>query len=206
MAECFKCGVSDERAILYDAISGKGIVQICRHCSIIENLPIIRKVVEEPVEKRPQERIQGRTGTRSYITRPRSDDMALRNLVESNFKNDLKEDLDLKSALIDNFHWALMRARRAKKLTQEQLAKAIKEPYIAVQTLEMGFVPENSRDLISKLEIYLFVKLKKHNSSAGKKADFNLGYIGDTKISDLKENPEEKGKNIEINEDLKFEM
>ena len=206
MAECFKCGVSEERAILYDAISGKGIVKICRHCSIVENLPIIRRVTEESIEKKnAPERVPGRSGMRRYIRNPSGDDMALRNLVENNFRQNMKEDSELKTTLIDNFHWALMRARRAKKLTQEQLAQAIKVPHIAIQTLEMGVVPEKSRDLISKLEIYLFVKLRKTNSSAGKKVDFNLGYIGNSKVSDLKES-QGKGRNVEINDDLKFEM
>ena len=200
MSECFKCGVSEERAILYDAISGKGIVKICRHCSIVENLPIIRKVVEETSEKKSPERIPGRSGMRSYVRNPSGDDMALRNLVEKNFKQNMKEDLELKKTLVDNFHWALMRARRAKHLPQEQLARAIKESHIAIQTLEMGVVPERSREIISKLEIYLFVKLRKQNSLMGKKDEFNLGFVGNTKVSDL------KGSDAEINEDLKFEM
>ena len=46
MNDCFNCGVSGERIRLFDAISGKGIVKICKECASKENIPIIRKPSE----------------------------------------------------------------------------------------------------------------------------------------------------------------
>jgi len=41
--ECFNCGVSGENIRFFDAISGKGIVKICKECASKENIPIVRK-------------------------------------------------------------------------------------------------------------------------------------------------------------------
>ena len=42
MAECYRCGVSDEKERLFNAISRKGVVKICKNCSNEEDLPIIQ--------------------------------------------------------------------------------------------------------------------------------------------------------------------
>ena len=195
MPSCFKCGVDESRAILFDAISPKGIVKICRKCSIVEGLPIIRKNTEEDEEKKKVAENFARNQTmdsRRYgRPLPRSDDLALRNLVDSNFKKNLKEDLELKKTMVDNFHWALLRARRGKKMTQEQLAVALREPLIALQTLERGIVPEKSRELIIKLENYLFIRLRKPLESLTqqdkKSSRIDFRTPGNVKIADVKE-------------------
>lgn len=200
MAECFKCGISEEKALLFDAISHSGIVKICRKCSIIENLPIIRKpkTEEEPL-KSVSERITRISGTMgrggSYIRQPRKDDMDLRELIEKNFRQNLKEDSEMKKNMIENFHWAMMRARRAKHMTQEQLAQTIKEPVIAIQNLEQGFVPEKSRELIGKIENCLFVRLKKPNTEIEKR-ETSFSQISNLKVSDLKEMKNEEESEI----------
>lgn len=204
--ECFKCGISDERALLFDAISSAGIVKICRRCSIVEDLPIIRVKTEQDIEEqRKAEKAKQEAQKLSYVKHMMKggDDLALRKLVDSNFKK-LNEDMALKSTLIDNFHWTLMRARRAKHLTQTQLAHAIREPEIILSTLERGVVPERSREIITKLENYLFVKLRKGNSQTDVKSHLSsLGAQSNLKVSDVKEAM--KIEAIEINDDLRFE-
>lgn len=193
MFSCFKCGVDESRAILFDAISPKGIVKICRKCSVIEGLPIIKKNTEEDVEKKKvaENFARNQTMERGRLGRPlpRSDDLALRNLVDSNFRKNLKEDLELKKTMVDNFHWALLRARRGKKMTQEQLAVALREPVVAINTLERGIVPEKSRELIIKLENYLFIRLRKPidalQEKKPQKIDFKVP--GNARIADVKE-------------------
>ena len=204
--ECFKCGIQDDRALLFDAISREGIVKICRRCSIVEDVPLIRVKTEEEIEeqKKNQELARKKGISAHYLRQPGKDDMALRRLVEDNFRKNLKEDSSLKETLIDNFHWAIMRARRAKHLTQEQLANAIKEPIIAIRTLEVGYVPEKSRELINKIETHLFVKLRKSDSKDAKTNLANLG-SANLKISDLKEIGNSSIEHVEINDDLRFE-
>ncbi|MBI4116435.1 helix-turn-helix domain-containing protein [Candidatus Pacearchaeota archaeon] len=187
MAECFKCGVSDERAILFDAISSRGIVKVCRRCSIVEEIPIIRTPKPEE-DNRPKPQVN--VARNPYARPQKQEDVTLRNIVERNFKQNLKEDFSLKNSLIMNFHWVIMRARRARKMTQEQLAKALREPEIAIKTLEIGYVPEKSLLLIKKIEQYLGIRLRKPEKGADNaiiRADFNL--IQDAKISDVKDMP-----------------
>ena len=186
MEQCFKCGISEDKAILFDVISPSGIKQICRKCSVIENLPMIRKIAENEAEtKRPERQ---RISTDSFVKFPRKDDIALRSLVETNFRKDMTEDFDLKKSLVENFNWIIMRARRSKKLTLTQLAAAIKEPEIALKTLEEGRVPLKSRELITKIENYLFINIKNRQTPEAKTpSTLNLGSPFNLKISDLKE-------------------
>ncbi len=189
MAECFKCGISDEKAILFDAVSSKGIVKACRRCLIVEEIPIIRTPKTEDENKpKPQFNV-----ARNPYSRPvKQEDVTLRNIVEKNFKQNLKEDLTLKNSLIMNFHWVIMRARRARKMTQEQLAVALREPVIAIKTLEIGYVPEKSLLLIKKIEQYLGIRLRKIERGADDsiiRTDFNS--MQDAKVSDLKEIPKD---------------
>ncbi len=41
--ECFKCGISDQKAALYDVITREGLIKLCDSCSRREDSPIIRK-------------------------------------------------------------------------------------------------------------------------------------------------------------------
>ena len=202
--ECFKCGIQDERALLFDAISTSGIVKICRRCSIVEDIPLIRVKTEQDIEEqRKTEKAKQDAQKLSYMKHTRGDDLALRRLVDSNFKK-LNEDMALKDTLIDNFHWIMLRTRRAKHLTQTQLARAIREPEIMINTLERGFVPEKSREVITKLENYLFVRLRKGDSRNDAKSHIiSLGGAANLRVADLKD--EMKMQAIEINDDLKFE-
>ena len=175
--ECFKCGVSGERIRLFDAISGKGIVKICKECASKENIPIIRKPSEiftHPVlysdlkerGKTVYERLSRMSGFDSKDKKSeekkeflRKQETTLRDIMDKNFKIQIKEELKPRSDLVDNFHWVIMRARRSKHITQEQLADAIAEPGAAIKMIEKGTFPENSYKLISKLENYLGIKL-----------------------------------------------
>ena len=51
--ECAKCGISSDRALLFDAIAGKGIVKICKKCSFDEHLPIITRGGTSPLQEKP---------------------------------------------------------------------------------------------------------------------------------------------------------
>ncbi|MEK6819987.1 MAG: hypothetical protein AABY03_02220 [Nanoarchaeota archaeon] len=202
--ECFKCGIQEERALLFDAISISGIVKICRRCSIVEDIPLIRVKTEQDIEEqRKVEKTKQDAQKLAYVKHMRGDDLALRRLVDSNFKK-LNEDLALKSTLIDNFHWAMMRARRAKHLTQGQLANAIREPEIMINTLERGVVPEKSREAITKIENHLFVRLRKGDSKMeGRSHLTSLNSATSLRVSDLKDMT--KIESIKINDDLRFE-
>lgn len=174
MEKCFRCEESNKR--LYDAISKKGIVKICRECNIKENLPIIKKMnISEPPEKKRTvyERLSNMTKInpkereiKTKIKELEKKDEGLKKIVEKNFKEKLKtgsfeKDISGKSNMIRNFHWLIMRERRTKHITQKQLAEAISEPELAIKMAEKGILPRERERLIQKIENYLKIKISK---------------------------------------------
>ncbi len=177
MAECFKCGVSDEREKLFDAVSGKGVVKICRNCAREENLPLVQPVELNKPEKTRSvyERLsdmakidpekhrsmllekakQDSMGKYNY-NRERRKETTLKNVIDSNYQKNKPQP---RTDLVPNFHWVIMRARRAKKLTQKQLAENIGEPETSIVNAENGVILNNSDTLIRKLENYFNIKI-----------------------------------------------
>ena len=51
--ECAVCGISGERVRLFDAISGEGIIKLCKNCASEENFPLLKRtgfIPEKPEE------------------------------------------------------------------------------------------------------------------------------------------------------------
>lgn len=173
--ECFKCGVSEDRALLFDAISKKGIVKICRKCSFEEDIPIIKKfnLNHAKPEIRPtvRQRLSNISGvdlkdkkSKKEKDLMRKQETSLRAIVDKNFESKIDMKLKPRTDLIDNFHWIIMRVRRSKKITQKQLAEAIEEPEAAIKMAEQGILPEDCK-LVNKLENYLGIRLVKEKVS-----------------------------------------
>ena len=169
MIECFECGISGDKAILFDAISEKGIVKICEKCASEEDIPIIRKPTdfqfkESEKKQTVYERLSRVAGINTEKIPENKDlkkqEVSLRSIIDSNFESRFKEAKSYDD-LISNFHWIIMRVRRLKKITQEQLASAIGESEAAIKKTEKGILPENYSLLINKLEDYLEIKLMK---------------------------------------------
>jgi len=176
--ECFNCGVSGRRVILFDAISGKGIINICKECASKESMPIVRKPSEIFIppslygdlndrRKTVYERVSRISGFDSRNKKSekkefsRKQETTLKDIIDKNFKAQINEELKLRPDMVDNFHWIIMRARRLKHITSEQLAEAIAEPEAAIKMAEKGVLPEDSHNLVNKLENYLGIKLIK---------------------------------------------
>jgi len=161
MDKCFKCGVSGDRALLFSAISEKGIVRICRKCSFEEDIPIM-KYMKEETEKRPTvyERLSRLSGVEAKSEKEKVDEQneALRKIADENFSKSVLDENP--SGMVGNFHWIIMRARRAKKLTQEQFAEAIEESEEAIKMAEKGVLPKNDFVLVNKIENYLGIRIK----------------------------------------------
>ncbi len=175
MEECFNCGILETKTILFDAISPEGIAKICGKCSAKENIPVIKNGFSFQNEKK--QTVHERLSKISGVSLEKKNDdkkkqeTSLRNIVDFNFKENFKNDLNSKKDLIDNFHWVVMRARRSKKLTQEQFAETIHEPVKAIQLIEKGFVPEK-KEIIDKLEDYLRIRIKKNNEKTEEEVNF----------------------------------
>ncbi len=164
MEFCARCTVSGDRVRLFDAIFEGRSEKICERCSIIENIPIIKKPTtnqlkesEKNVGVRP--RMQRLAGIREFKK------------VDSYFQGDKLKQLEQnpglempekeKLNLIDYFHWEIMRNRRRKGLSQKQLAETIYESEMAINMLERGKYPGNAEDIIRKLEQFFQINLRK---------------------------------------------
>jgi len=222
--KCFKCGVSGEKSLLLDVILNKGIFKICRRCSFKENSPIVKK----PLFSAYPGNVKGRTSVYERLSKIAGinpvehkekiskieNEKALK--YEKNQENDLKEIADKnfvdgfqikqnsRKEFIDNFHWIITRARRAKKLTQKQLAETIKESETAVKIAEQGIIQENSDLFMNKLENFLGIKLLKESSFKQEELieknpegfKFDTANTKSLTISDLKEIKEKRESDI----------
>jgi ribosome-binding protein aMBF1 (putative translation factor) len=169
MAEkCIRCDANGEEVRLYDAIYDGRMSSICERCSIIENIPIIKK--PNPVQLKESEQGVGvfpRMKRLAGMEEEKPEEIYFREdkLKELEGKPELEIPEQEKFNLIEHFHWEVMKNRRRKGLSQKQLAESLGESEIAMQMIEKGELPENAEILIRKLEQFFQVKLKKVNET-----------------------------------------
>ena len=166
MEECFKCGISEDKVLLFDAICDEGVMKICSKCSEKEDIPIIRKPTESQLrdsERRRSiyERLSGKQiePVRKEKLKIERTPTSMRELVDRSYTDRAPKKREPRPDLIDNFHWVIMRARRSKKISQAQLAKEIDESEAAIKMAEQGILPKDDYILVNKLERNLGIKL-----------------------------------------------
>ena len=212
MAECYKCGVSDERERLFDAISNKGVVKLCRNCSEDEELPLVQPVdLNKPektksvyerlsamanldpekhkrmlMEKAKEDSLKRYKYNREKI---REENATLKSVIDSRYEKNKQQQ---RTDLVPNFHWIIMRARRLKKLTQKQLADNIGEPENMITSAESGTILANSDSLVGKLENYLGIKIRKGETPYT--STTKSGIKEDTERKEIRERFEKEGK------------
>ncbi|MBI2044372.1 helix-turn-helix domain-containing protein [Candidatus Pacearchaeota archaeon] len=165
MEECYKCGISEDKAVLFEVITGDGIKKICKNCASGEDLPLVNtNIGHSPRVPTVYERLRRLSGIdnskKPVIKTPNKEEKEMKKLVEENFNKNYKDNVYVKDALIENFHWIVMRARRLKHVSQEQLAQAINEPEVVVKALEEGKIKDIK--VIEKVENYLGITLRKN--------------------------------------------
>ncbi|MDE1848772.1 MAG: hypothetical protein KGH55_01955 [Nanoarchaeota archaeon] len=175
MNTCIKCGISSENATLYDAISTDGLVKICANCNVRENLPLLKKTGPITGEKRQTvyERMTrlsgynpGESGTNRKKEEVKKQDEEIKMIMEKNYRDELynsgtQKDISGESNLVRNFHWEILKARRARHMTQQQLADIIGEPELAIRMAERGILPRERERLVKKIESYLGIRIMK---------------------------------------------
>jgi len=162
MEECFKCHVPETKVLLFDVILPRELAKICGKCSSSVNFPIIKKVnipQEKPKVSTVREALLRISGIepgkkKQDIENIKQEEIKLKEIVKRNLSKEFSFDLDLGKELIDNFHWVVMRARRMKHITQEQLARSIQEPDKIIELIEKGEAP-GRREIIRKIESFL---------------------------------------------------
>ncbi len=168
MRECYFCGISEERAILYEVVGKEGVVPVCRRCYFKENeMPVVER--RDP-NKIPQATVRERLAKMNNMSvekevpkapRRTLHDVSLNDLIEKNYRQNLSEVKVDPSDLVPNFHWVVMRKRRHYKISQKDLAERICEPAVAIEFLEKGILPQEYENLISKVEEALKIQLFK---------------------------------------------
>ena len=198
MTECFKCGISEEKVKLYDAISNRGLIKICEDCASREDLPIVKKPTEEqivesktPGSKSVRDRLKNMQRNNFTIGR----EPTLRDLVDKKFKTNT---FQTPSDLVPNFHWTIQQIRRARKITREQFAKGIGESEATVRMVEEGILPNGDYKIINKIESYLKITLRKGSSEASGIKMPERRYVLDNSLIE-KEKKEELPKKLSFN-------
>lgn len=225
MVECYRCGKSGNEAVLFDAVSKEGVVSICEDCSKQDNIPVIRRPTSLQLKESEHpftvyERLSSMAGLnakehKKNVFGPKDKSLTqkeptLRDLVDRNYqkKNEIQQlKPQPQPELIDNFHWVVMRTRRLKKLTQGQVAKEIGEPESSVKMIESGILPENSHTLISKLESFLWIKIRKKKDGEEKPKEIKIDRdtVNALTIADLREIKAEHNTNA-IKDELEEEI
>lgn len=199
MEECARCGVwTDEEKLSY-AILAKGIMKVCEKCIEKENFPLVNlptasQINESKKTVRFRDSVKqfekGKIATKSELLKKQ--EITLKDIIDRNVKMRAEKKLQPRSDLIHNFHWVIMRARRARKISQKQLAKEIAEPEMSVRLAETGKFPDDDYRLARKLEGYLGIRiLKKEVSDKLDRAPKTIGFDSPTTkiltIADLRE-------------------
>ncbi|MCR4327045.1 MAG: hypothetical protein NUV46_00505 [Nanoarchaeota archaeon] len=171
MKECYMCGILEDKSLLYEGIhKSRGVVNVCRKCYFKEKIPLIDKNEGNLKGINERESVRERLSKMAHIDfakkeerRPekRPEDMTLRDIIERNFKSEVRVSPNTPEDIVDNFNWVVMRKRRSLKITKEKFSELIKEPLIAIESLEKGILPKDYKTLIKKVEGYLEIRLFK---------------------------------------------
>ena len=165
MEYCYKCGISDAKALLFGIVLHEKVDKICKKCSYMEDLPLILKTnITEEIEPRltVHQRLSKLSNVPIKKLSENSDlkieEIKLNEIVNRNFRRTIGTD-NIRDDLIDNFHWFIMRVRRSKHMSQKELAEEIKESEILVRMAERGII--NNLEVVKKIEVVLSIRLRK---------------------------------------------
>jgi len=217
--ECSICGKSEEKVRLLNAISSKGIVKVCENCAKAEGMPLLKRPTTfqlKESEKKPMvyETLSAGKGQGDRYNKESEKEnekekleTTLKEIADRNYGKTVSEEKKPRPDLVDHFYWILMRARRSKKLTQEQLAKEISESTAAIKMAEKGILPEDDYRLVNKLESFLGIKIVKNKARTrireiskklpARVLKFDKSTMQNLTIADLKKIKDEKEKPIE---------
>jgi len=196
MEHCYKCGINGQLAKLSNAITSEGIVKICDLCAKREHHPIISQTEISRQKEVQNSLIKKRLSKTNYLNpeiqnTSRDEDAHLKEIIKINFEQKRSENPQKRDDLIENFHWIIMRARRLKHITQEQLAKELKVSEPTIKAAEKGIIEEEGYDLVHKIETYLSIRIinpdiqKTINETQSKKIGFDPIATKELTINDL---------------------
>ncbi len=167
--ECYVCGREGSKERLFEAVSKNGIIRLCAKCASQEDYPVVRKPTtfqlkeaEKEQEKSFYQTLKEKQAKKRFELSPKEkQEISLREIIDKNYEKKADKEKGPRQDLVDNFHWKIIRARRLKKISREQLAKEISESIAAIKMAEQGVLPEDDYRLVNKLESFLNIKIKK---------------------------------------------
>ncbi len=209
MEECIKCGASENKVRLFDVISNQGIEKMCLNCANSENKLILNKPTRAQLKESEKKDVNFRESLKRFeksLTKPNLElekqNITLKKIVEKNSEQTQKLEFKPRPDLVNNFHWILMRSRRAKKLSQNQLAKEFNEAETTIKMAEKGILPEENYKLVKKFENFFGIPLikKEYLEKIQKKypkqeISFDTLSSKNITVADLKEMKNSKEKN-----------
>lgn len=195
MENCYVCKVDGKMIRLFDAVYNGRNTVVCERCSIIENIPIIKKPLASQLKEAKVEKIYDRmiriSGVKPFLKKEIFFKKDRLKELEANPKLELPEKNNLD--LIDHFHWEIMKNRRRRGLTQSQFAKYLGESPVVIEMIERGNLPEDADVIIRKIEQFLHIKLTKTSIRAFiKKEIFTEPVLLDERGNKLEVIPEEE--------------
>ena len=200
MNECCRCRVSGEKSRLFDAICDSGVVKVCKNCSSEDFLMIQRPTTFQLKDAEKKESYLKQEPKKVPLRTINKEDISLRDIVDRNLEIKHEGDIKPRPDLIDNFHWTIMRIRRARHISREQFARDLGESETLIKMIEKGILPEDDNRVINKIETYLSIKLRKPEFEARVPEKKELGFdsvsVRNLTISDLKEMKDGKEEEI----------
>jgi len=208
--ECSRCGISEDKADLFEVISREGIMKVCGKCLLDSDMPKVKKKTEgyyAAINKQtPGPSVYSRLSKMSGFEKKdkkievlKKQESHLKKIVDLNLEKEMKTKKKRKD-LVENFHWIILMARRSKKITQEQMAKEIGEQELTIKMAEQGFIPEGNDYLVKKIERFLGVDLFKERpreDNFSRDLSFNSESTKNLKIADLNKMKEKAGESKE---------
>lgn len=92
------------------------------------------------------------------------------------FRRPLRVKDNITRDLADNFHWMILEKRRSRNMSRKQLAQAVRASENDIKLLENGMLPSPDFVMISRLEQYFGISLRK--SGIQQQTNANLAALG----------------------------
>ena len=134
---------------MVEAIDDGRIVTVDESYALREGLPILRKIQSSGIQEANSFKNEGTDKKKFYIT---GDDEIKRMRIQQK---------PLLSSLDENFNWIITKRRRDMRVSRKNVADAIGEKEEDIKILEAGALPHNNLAIISKIESYFGVVLRK---------------------------------------------
>ena len=186
MEACVFCGSPDN---LIEAIGEKEIILVCQSCANDRGIPLIRRPSVDQI-KNTYRTPKLNANDEFVIKKKDPETLKLEKELKDMVKKSVSKDY---GNLVDNFHWHVQQGRRHKKLSVKQLSEAIAEPEVLIEMIENGQLPENYSKVITKLEQFFRIKLRKiDDKKEGDVLDIKKLDTNEVTVGDLKEINEKK--------------